>query len=140
MFLVDASGNLFCVDALLGTVKWNIKNVNAYGIIKLSNQNELILPTIKDKIAIVSNKLGKVTTEIELPLELKNESITDLTVIGDKILVGFSNGWVYKIKMKQKVEKFFRGGLAPIVSLTNIDGNCLLTDYDGRITLLKLTR
>ncbi|MCU0414787.1 MAG: hypothetical protein MUE91_10380, partial [Ignavibacteriaceae bacterium] len=60
--------------------------------------------------------------------------------IEDKILVGFSNGWVYKIKMKQKVEKFFRGGFAPIVSLTNVDGNCLVTDYDGRFTLLKLTR
>ncbi|MCU0364878.1 MAG: hypothetical protein MUE93_04305, partial [Ignavibacteriaceae bacterium] len=109
-------------------------------LIRLNNQNELILPTTKNKISVVSTKLGKVTTEIELPLELRNESITDLIVIKDKILFGFSNGWVYKIKMKQKVEKFFRGGLAPIVSLTNVDGNCLVTDYDGRFTLLKLTR
>ncbi|MCU0405943.1 MAG: PQQ-binding-like beta-propeller repeat protein [Ignavibacteriaceae bacterium] len=140
VFLVDASGNLFCVDALLGTVKWNIKNLYATGLIRLNNQNELILPTTKNKISVVSTKPGKVTTEIELPLDLRNESITDLIVIEDKILVGFSNGWVYKIKMKQKVEKFFRGGFAPIVSLTNVDGNCLVTDYDGRFTLLKLTR
>jgi hypothetical protein len=138
LFVIDALGNLFCVDALLGTVKWNIKNLNAASLIRLNNQNELLLPTTKNKIAVVSAKLGKVTTEIELPLELKNESITDLTVIGDKIVVGFSNGWVYKIKMKQKVEKFFRGGLAPVISLTNVDGNCLVTDYDGRFTLLKI--
>ncbi|HSW54930.1 MAG TPA: PQQ-binding-like beta-propeller repeat protein [Ignavibacteriaceae bacterium] len=138
IYLIDTAGNLFCVDALLGTVKWNIKNLNANSLIRLNNQNELILPTAKNKIAVVSTNLGKVTTEIELPLELKNESITDLLVIGDKILVGFSNGWVYKIKLKQKTEKFFRGGLAPIVSLTNVDGNCLITDYDGRFTLVKL--
>lgn len=138
VFLIDVSGNLFCVDALLGTVKWNIKNLNANNLIRLSNQNELILPTSKNKIAVVSTRLGKVATEIELPLELKNESITDLVVIGDKMLVGFSNGWVYRIRVKQKSEKFFRGGLAPIVSLTNVDGNCLVTDYDGRFTLLKV--
>jgi len=139
IFIVDAAGNLFCVDALLGIVKWNIKNLDATSLITLNKQNELILPTTKNKIAVVSTKIGKVTTEIELPLELKNEFITDLVVISDKILVGFSNGWVYKIKLKQKVEKFFRGGLAPVISLTNIDGNCLVTDYDGRFTLLKLT-
>lgn len=138
LFVIDVSGNLFCVDALLGNVKWNIKNLNAKGLIRLSNQNEFILPTTKNKIAVVSTNLRKVTTEIELPPELKNESITDLTVIGDKILVGFSEGWVYKIKMKQKAEKLFRGSLAPIISLTDVDGNCLVTDYDGRFTLLKL--
>lgn len=138
VFLVDASGNLFCVDALLGTLKWNIKSLNASSLIRLSNQNELILPTTKNKIAVVSTRLAKVTTEIEFPFELKDESITDLILIGDKILVSFSNGWVYTTRMKQKVEKFFRGGLAPIVSLTNIDGNCLVSDYDGRLTLLKI--
>ena len=41
-------------------------------------------------------------------------------------------------QMKQKIEKFFRGGFAPIISLTNVDGKCLVTDYDGRFTLLKV--
>jgi outer membrane protein assembly factor BamB len=138
-FLVDAVGNLFCVDALLGTVKWDIKNINANGLIRSSSQQELFLPTKKNTISIVSPKLAKITSEIELPIELKNESITDLVVIGNNIFVGFSDGWVYKIKMKQKVEKFFRGGLAPIVSLTNVDVNCLVTDYDGSFTLLKIS-
>lgn len=138
LYLVDAAGNLFCVDALLGTAKWNIKNINANGLIRLNNQQELILPTTNNKVVIVSPKLGKVISEIELPLNTKNEAITDLLEIGDQVIIGFSDGWVYKIKPKQKPEKFFRGGSAPIVSLTNIDGNCLVTDYDGRITLLKL--
>jgi len=139
VFLLDATGNLFCIDALLGTVKWDVKNISASGLIRLSSQQDLFLPTKKNTVAIISPKMGKIISEIELPLELKNESITDLVVIEDKILVGFSNGWVYKIKMKQKVEKFFRGGLAPIVSLTNVDGNCLITDYDGNFTLLKIS-
>jgi len=139
IFLIDTAGNLFCVDALLGAAKWNIKNVSANGLIKLNTQQELILPTKINTVVIVSPKLGKVTSEIELPVNSKDEAITDLLVIGDKIIVGFSDGWVYKIKAKQKVEKFFRSSLAPVVSLTNIDGNCLVTDYDGRMTLLKLS-
>jgi len=138
IYLIDTAGNLFCVDALLGTAKWNIKNISANGLLRLNNQQELVLPTKNNKVVIVSPKLGKVVSEIELPFETSDEAITDLLVIDDKIIVGFSDGWVYKIKMKQKVEKFFRGGFAPIISLTNVDGNCLVTDYDGRFTLLKV--
>ena len=122
---------------MLGTVKWNIKNITANGLIRFNNQQELVLPTKNNKVVIISPKLGKVISETELPLETKDEALTDLLLIGDKIIVGFSDGWVYKIKPKQKAEKFFRGGLAPIVSLTNVDGDCLVTDYDGRMTLLQ---
>jgi outer membrane protein assembly factor BamB len=138
IFLIDSAGNLFCVDALLGTVRWNIKNTSANGLIRFNNQQELVLPAKNNKVVIVSPKLGKVVSEIELPLETKDETLTDLLIIGDKIIVGFSDGWVYRIKPKQKPEKFFRGGPAPVISLTNVDGNCLVTDYDGRFTLLKL--
>jgi len=138
IYLIDTAGNLFCIDALLGTAKWNIKNISANGLIRLNNQHELVLPTKNNKVVIVSSKLGKVVSEIELPLETKDEAITDLSMLGDKYIVGFSDGWVYKIRVKQKSEKLFRSGSAPIISLTNVDGNCLVTDYDGKITLLKL--
>ncbi len=139
LYLIDGSGNLFCVDALLGTSEWNIKNIYATGEIVVNGQNEFILPTTKNKIVFVSTKLGKVTREIELPDNTKDESITDLLLIGDIIIVGFSDGWVYKIKPKQKVEKFFRDGPAPIISLTEVNGNCLVTDYDGKFTLLNIS-
>ncbi len=71
LYLIDGSGNFFCVDALLGTPKWNIKNINATGEIMVNGQNELILPTTKNKIAFVSTKLGKITKEIELPNNMK---------------------------------------------------------------------
>jgi len=139
LYLIDTAGNLFCVDALLGTVKWNIKNINANGLINFNNNLDLILPTKNNKIVIASQKLGKVISEIELPLETSEEAITDLVVIGDNIIVGFIDGWVYKIKVKQKPEKFFRGGSAPITSLTDIDGNCLVANYDGKFTILNLS-
>lgn len=139
IYLIDTAGNLFCVDALLGTVKWNIKNISANGLIRLNNKHELVLPTKNNKVLIVSPKLGKVVSEIELPFETKDEAITDLLIIGDKIIVGFSDGWVYKIQAKQKAVKFFRGGSAPIVSLTDIEGNCLITDYDGKFTFLNIS-
>ena len=139
LILVDDSGNLFCIDALLGVSKWNMKNLFANGIIRTKEKQELILPTTTNKIVIVSTKFGKVTNEFELPIDRDNESITDLQIINENILVSFSDGWIYKIKAKQKAEKFFRGGLAPVVSLTEIDGNCLVTDYDGKLTLLRLS-
>jgi outer membrane protein assembly factor BamB len=138
IYLIDTAGNLFCIDALLGTAKWNIKNISANGLLRLNNQQELVLPNNNNKVVIVSPKLGKVVSEIELPFETNGEAITDLIVISDKIIIGFSDGWVYKIQLKQKYEKFFRGGLAPVISLNNVDGNCLVSDYDGKFTLLKL--
>ena len=68
----------------------------------------------------------------------RNQTLSDLILINDKILVGFSDGWVYSIKVKQKVEKLFRYGFAPIISLTDINGNCLITDYDGNLSLIKI--
>jgi len=108
-------------------------------LIRLNNKGDLILPTNNNKIVMVSQKLGQVINEIELPLETSEEAITDLVVIGDKMIVGFSDGWVYKIQAKQKAAKIFRSSFAPIVSLTEIDGNCLVTDYDGKFTLLNLS-
>jgi len=139
LYLIDGVGSLFCVDALLGTSKWNIKNINAIGELVVNSKNEFILPTNKNKIVFVSTKLGKVTREIDLPVNTKNESITDLLVIGENIFVGCSDGWVYKIKAKKKVEKFFRNGYAPIISLTEVNGNCLVTDYDGNFNLLNIS-
>lgn len=139
VFLIDDSGNLFCIDALLGVPKWNIKNIFASGIIRTNKKQELLLPTVKNKIVVVSTKLGKVTSETDLPIDRNKEVITDLQAINENIFVSFTDGWVYKIKTKQKAEKFFRGGLAPAISLTNVSNNCLVTDYDGRLTLLKLT-
>ncbi len=139
LYLIDRSGNLFCVDALLGENKWNLKNINANGLIKVNSKNELILPTTKNKIAAISAKLGKITTEIELPGNSKNEVITDILILDDKMLVGCSDGWVYKINSKHKVEKLFRNGIAPIISLIEVNGNCLVTDYDGQQTLLNVS-
>jgi outer membrane protein assembly factor BamB len=140
LFLIDASGNLFCIDALLGEVKWNIKNINATGLIRSNNKNDLIIPTSKNKILTISPKLGKIIIEIDLLPESKNEVITDVSISGYKMFVGFSNGWAYQINQKKKVEKIFHGGASPIISIINIDENILVTDYDGKFTLLKTTR
>lgn len=139
LYLLDAGGNFYCIDALLGTGKWNIKNINATGLIRVNKKNELLLPSSKNKILTVSPKLGKVISEIELPAETIEEGVTDLLVIGDKIIIGFTNGWVYEIKPKHKPEKIFRGSSAPVVSLIDINGNCLVTDYDGQFTLLNIS-
>jgi outer membrane protein assembly factor BamB len=138
LYLIDASGNLFCIDALLGNPKWNLNNLYTNGIVFQSGPNEFIFTTTKNRIVIVSTKLGKVSREIELTDETKNEIITDLMVVGDKILLGFSDGWVYSIKEKQKVEKLFRNGFSPIISLMKINGNCLITDYDGNFNLIRI--
>jgi len=87
----------------------------------------------------LSLKTGKITKEIEIPFVNNSESIIDLLIIGEKIIVGSSDGWIYGIKAKQKVEKLFRKGPAPIISLNNVNENCLITDYDGNLTLLNVS-
>lgn len=137
IYLTDQNGNLNCVDALLGTKKWELAKLNSNGLLRLSKQG-IILPTVNNKIVMVSPVTGKVLNEFILPPELKNESITDLLIIDDKIITGFTNGWVYRTNLKGNTEKIFRGGSAPVISLLNVDGNCLAADYDGNLTLLNI--
>jgi len=84
LYLIDASGNLFCIDAMLGNPKWNLNNLYSNGIVFQSGPMNYF-NTTKNRIVIVSTKLGKVSKEIELTDETKNEIITDLMVVGDKI-------------------------------------------------------
>jgi outer membrane protein assembly factor BamB len=140
LFFVDSSGSIFCIDALLGIVKWNIKNISAVGVIIFNSNKEIILPTTKNKILTISTRQGKVLSEIELPFETNNRTITDIEVIGNNIVIGFNDGWIYKLKLKQKVEKFFRASSAPVISLEELNGNCLVTDYDGNFILLNLSK
>ena len=136
LFLIDETGNLFCVDALLGMNNWNIKNIEAGGIIQLNDKNDLTVSTNKNKILTISIKSKKIINEIVLPQVVN--TMTDFCVIGNNVLVSYDDGIVYLIKPKQKPEKIFRGSSAPVVSLTNINGNCLITDYDGNFILLKI--
>jgi len=138
IYLTDSSGKLFCIDAMLGTINWSIKNIFSNGIIRLNDKNELVLPTSKNKIVIVSPSQQKVIKEIELPIELKNESITDLIAIDENIIAGFTNGMVYQMDSKGKAELIF-SGTSSIVSLLNVDGNCLVTEQTGKISLLSIS-
>jgi len=138
IYLTDDAGSLFCIDALLGTKKWELRNIKGNGLIRLYKQG-LALSTINNKIVIVSPVAGKVVKEYILPSDLQNHSITDLTVIDEKLVTGFSNGWVCRTDSNGQTKKIFRGGYAPVISILNFEGSCLITDYDGSITLLNIT-
>lgn len=137
LYLTDYSGKLFCIDAMLGTINWSIKNNFSTGIIRLNDKNELVIPTSKNKIIIVSPSQRKVLKEIELPAELKNENIADLLVINGKIIIGFASGTVYQIDTKGKAELILNG-TSSVVSLLDVDGDCLVSSYDGNIWLLNI--
>ena len=137
--LIDGGGNFRCIDALLGTEKWNIRNISAMGLIKVNKKTELCIATNKNEILTISTKLGKATTKIGLSAQTKGKIITDFLFIDDKIITGFSEGSVYETKPKQKTRLVFKYSSASIVSLTNIEGKCLVTDYDSNITLLSIT-
>jgi outer membrane protein assembly factor BamB len=137
LYLIDEPGSLFCVDALLGKIEWDVKKIYANGTITVNDKSEFVIPTKKNQILFVSMKSGKVVRQIDLPVSTKDESISGIVIINDNIFVGFSDGWLYKITTKKKVGKLFRDGTAPIVSLVNVNGNCLVTDYDGKFTLLN---
>jgi outer membrane protein assembly factor BamB len=137
LYLIDESGNLFCIDALLGKIEWDVKKIYVNGTITVNDKSEFVIPTKKNQILFVSMKSGKVFRQIDLPVSTKDESISGIVIINDNIFVGFSDGWLYKITTKKKVGKLFRDGTAPIVSLVNVNGNCLVTDYDGKFTLLN---
>jgi outer membrane protein assembly factor BamB len=133
---IDFDGDLHCIDALLGTEKWSIRKIKATGKIELNeNKNELILHSTKNKILVVSLSKRKVIEEFSLPDNVKDEIATDILSIDNTIFVGFTDGSVYVVKEKFRI--IFQG-FAPIVSLNKMNGNILVTDYDGNLTLLKL--
>ena len=139
IYFVDAAGNFRCIDALLGTEKWSIKNIDAKGVIKDNEKTELSVATNKNKILNISTKLGKVVSEIDLPFEGKDNTITNFLLVNNKIITAASDGRVYETKPKQKGKLIFKSSSAPIVSLNNIEGKCLITDYDGILTLINIT-
>jgi len=140
IYFIDYDGDLHCIDALLGTKKWSIRKIIATGIIKLNKKkNELILHSAKNKILVVSFAKRKVNIEFILPDRLKDEIATDIELIDDKLIAGFTNGTVYQLMEKQVPKNIFWQSSAPIVSLNEINANILVTDYDGNLTLLDLS-
>jgi len=141
VYFIDFDGDLHCIDTLLGTEKWNIRKFNATGKIELNEKkNEMVLHSAKNKILVVSLAKRKVIDEFILPGETENEIAASIELIGNKLIVGFANGSVYQFAKKQKPEKILWQGYAPIVSLNKINGNILVTDYDGNLTLLNLSK
>ncbi len=140
IYLVDAGGNLHCIDALLGLSKWNLKNINATGLIRVNSKGELILATEKNRLLIISAQPGKIINEVVLSLETNDEQITDFIALNGKMAAGFSNGVVYEMEPNQKPKPIYNTDSAPIISLSNISGNCLVTDYDGNLSFIKVYR
>jgi outer membrane protein assembly factor BamB len=141
IYLIDYDGDLHCIDALLGTKKWSLRKLKASGKIKLNNKkNELILHSGNNKIISVSITTGKVIEEFILPEETKDEIATEIEFINGKLVVGFTNGDVYQLMAKKVPQKIFWQSDAPIVSINEMNGNILVTDYDGNLTLLELSK
>ncbi|RKY98646.1 MAG: hypothetical protein DRQ13_03320 [Ignavibacteriae bacterium] len=139
VYFIDFDGDLHCIDALLGTKKWSIRKIKATGKIELNEKkNEIVLHSAKNKILVVSPAKREVTEELILPGETKNEFVTSIELISSKLIVGFTNGNVYQLMKKQVPKNIFWQSSAPIVSLNKINGNILVTDYDGNLTLLDL--
>ena len=140
VYFIDFDGDLHCIDALLGTKKWSIRKTKATGKIELNEKkNEIILHSAKNKILTISLDKRKVIEQFVLPEGMEAEIATDIELIGNKLIVGFTNGNVYQLVKKQKPVKILWQGYAPIVSLNKINGNILVTDYDGNLTLLDLS-
>jgi hypothetical protein len=141
IYFIDFDGDLHCIDALLGTEKWNIRKIIATSKIELSEKrNELILHSTKNKILVVSLTERKAIEEFIFPDYLKDEIATDIKFIDEILIVGFTNGDVYQLMKKPKTKYILWQSTAPIISLCKIDGNILVTDYDGNLTLLDLSK
>jgi len=139
VYFIDFDGDLHCIDALLGTKKWSIRKIEATGKFELNvKRNEIVLHSAENKILIVSLAKRQVTEEFIFPDKAKDEVATDIKLIGNKLIVGFTNGNVYQLVKKQIPKRILWQGYAPIVSISAMGTNCLVTDYDGNLTLLNL--
>ena len=138
IYFIDFDGDLHCIDALLGRKNWSIRKIEAKGKIELNEKkNEIILHSAKNKILTISLATGKVIKEITLPETIKNEAATDILIANENIYAGFTNGLLFEIKERYR---FIFKGDAPIVSLNEINGNLLVTDYDGNLTMLEIPK
>jgi hypothetical protein len=127
-----------------GTEKWDLKKINASGLMR-SDKNNLIVPTTKNKLLFISTKTGKVENEIELLPETKENKVTELLVKKENVFAGFENGLVYELSKNKGPVEIFRATNLPdgkegsrIVSLTTFDDNLLITAEKGNLRLIKL--
>ncbi len=100
-------------------------------------KGELLLHSSKNELLTVSLKKEKVMKKVKLPYELKDEIATNILSIDKNLFIGFPNGSVYEIS---KTTKNIFLGFAPIISLDKFNNSLLVTDYDGNITLLNLSK
>ena len=138
IYFLDFDGDLHCIDLLLGTDKWHIRNIEATFVMELNKlKGELLLHSSKNELLTVSLKKEKVMKKIKLPYELKDEIATNILSIDKNLFIGFTNGSVYEIS---KTTKNIFLGFAPIISLDKLNNSLLVTDYDGNHTFLKLPK
>ncbi|MCH7963015.1 MAG: PQQ-binding-like beta-propeller repeat protein [Bacteroidetes bacterium] len=138
IYFLDFDGDLHCIDLLLGTDKWHIRNIEATFLMELNKlKGELLLHSSKNELLTVSLKKEKVMKKVKLPYELKDEIATNILSIDKNLFIGFTNGSVYEIS---KTTKNIFLGFAPIISLDKFNNSLLVTDYDGNITLLNLPK
>ena len=104
---------------------------NLFGVCKITKKNKLLT---------VSTRLGKVVSEYNFAPETNKDILTDFILIDNKIVAGFSDSSIYEISQKQNAKIKFLSHSAPVVSLLNVDGNILITNYDGTLTLLKISK
>jgi hypothetical protein len=138
IYFLDFDGDLHCIDLLLGTDKWHIRKIEATAVMELNKSKaELILHSAKNELLTVSLTTEKVLKKVKLSYELKDEIATDILSINKNLFIGFTNGSVYKIN--KTPENIFLG-FAPIISLDKLNNSLLVTDYDGNLSLLNLSK
>ncbi|HEY7751387.1 MAG TPA: PQQ-binding-like beta-propeller repeat protein, partial [Ignavibacteriaceae bacterium] len=112
LYLVSPEGNIHCIDVMQGTEKWDLKKINASGLMT-SDKNNLIVPTTKNKLLFISTKTGKVEKEIELVPETKENKVTELLVKKENVFAGFENGLVYELSKNKGPVEIFRATNLP---------------------------
>jgi outer membrane protein assembly factor BamB len=138
IFSLSSTGEIIVLDLMVGKKLWSINAIDVLPqIVFTFDKQKLILFSKKGEIIFISSKDGKELNKIEL---MKPDLFSFVVEANEEnIFIGFSDGSLYSIDKKNKVQQLTSQTNIPITSINIIKNDELMVkEINGKITFYKI--
>jgi outer membrane protein assembly factor BamB len=138
IFSISSSGEIIALDLMVGKKLWSTTAIDVIPQIAFSiDKQKLILLNKKGEIIFISLKDGKELNKIDL---MKPGLFSFILATNEEnIFVGFSDGSLYNINKKNKVQPLTSPTNTPLASINIIKNDELIVkDINGKIIFYKI--
>lgn len=146
LFFGSSDGQFYCVDLISGKILWSFPARAETLASPTVNNNIVYFESGADIVYALDAQSGKLlwTYNRQTTTSLSIRSTTSPTIAGDKVLVGFSDGYAVALKKSDGTMVWERklgtqGRFRDVDSTAVVDGNTMYTSsFDGALYALKV--